>query len=103
MLIPLRRLFYSTQWAVTSTRFHIGKHFNSILPAFNIPHRNEAVATDTIFSETPPMDSGITMAQSFIGTGSLVSDAYLMHSSRQFVNTLEDNIKSRGAMSKTNQ
>ena len=41
----------STQWAVTSTRFPIRKHFKSRFPAFNIPCRNEAVGTDTIFSD----------------------------------------------------
>ena len=41
-----------TQWTVTSTRFPMRKHFESRFPAFNIPHRNEAVATDTI-SLTP--------------------------------------------------
>ena len=74
------------------------KHFKSRFPAFNIPHRNEAVATDTIFSDTPAIDSGVTMAQSFVGKDSLVSDVYPMHSSKQFMNTLEDNIRFRGAM-----
>ena len=68
------------------------KHFKSRFPSFNIPHRNEAVATDTIFSDTPAIDSGVTMAQIFVGKDSLVSDVYPMHSSKQFVNTLEDNI-----------
>ena len=54
----------STQWAVTSTRFPMRKHFKSRFPAFNIPCRNEAVATDTIFSDTPAIDSGVTMAPS---------------------------------------
>ena len=40
------------------------------------------------------------MAQIFIGKDSLVSDVYPMQSSKQFVNTLEDNIRFRGAMSK---
>ena len=40
------------------------------------------------------------MAQSFVGKDSLVSDVYPMHSSKQFFNTLEDNIRFRGAMSK---
>ena len=40
------------------------------------------------------------MAQSFVGKDSLVSDLYPMHSSKQFVNTLEDNIRFRGAMHK---
>ena len=49
-------------------------------------------ATDTIFSDTPAVDSGVTMAQIFVGKDSLVSDVYPMQSSKQFVNTLEDNI-----------
>ena len=65
------------------------KHFNSRFPAFNIPHRNEAVATDTIFSDTPAIDSGVTMAQNFVGKDSLVSDVYPMQSCKQFVDTLE--------------
>ena len=40
------------------------------------------------------------MAQIFIGKDSLVSDVYPMHSSKQFVNALEDIIRFRGAMSK---
>ena len=55
----------TTQWATTSTRFPMRKHFKSRFPAFNIPRRNEAVATATIFSDTAAIDSGITMAQNF--------------------------------------
>ena len=40
------------------------------------------------------------MAQRFAGKDSLVSDVYPMHSSKLFVNTFEDNIRFRGAMSK---
>ena len=76
------------------------KHFKSRFPPFDIPHRNETVATDTIFSDTPAIDSGVTMAQNFIGKDSVVSDVYPMQSSKQFVNTLEDNVRFRGAMSK---
>ena len=60
----------STQWAVTSTRFPMRKHFKSRFPAFNILCSNEAVATDTIFSDTPAIDSGITMAQILVGKDS---------------------------------
>ena len=90
----------STQWAVTSTRFPMRKHFKSRFPAFNILHRNETVSTDTIFSDTHAIHSGVTMAQVYVDKDSLISDVYPMHSSKQFVNTLEDNIRSRGAMSK---
>ena len=90
----------STQWAVTSTRSPMRKHFKSRFPYFNIPHRNKTVASDSNFSDTLAIASGATMAQSFVGKDSLVSDVYPMHSSKQSVNTLEDNIRFRGAMSK---
>ena len=65
------------------------KCFKSRFPAFYIPRRNEAIATDTIFSDTP---AGVTMSQIFVGKDSLVSNVYPMQSSKQLVNTLEDNI-----------
>ena len=74
------------------------KQFKSRFQAFNILRRNEAVATDTIFSDTPAVDSGVTMTQ--LRKECLVSDVYPMQSSKQFVNTLEDSIGFRGAMSK---
>ena len=52
------------------------KHFKSRNPVFNIPRRSEAVATDTIFSVTPAVDDGSTMAQFFCGRDTLVCDAY---------------------------
>ena len=76
------------------------KYFKSRFPPFNIPHRNEAVVTDTILSDTPPINFGVTMAQIFIGKDSLVSDVYPMHSSKPFLNNLEDNIRFRVAISK---
>ena len=38
------------------------------------------------------------MAQFFVGKDTLVCDAYGIKSQKQFINTLSDNIKSRGAM-----
>ena len=40
------------------------------------------------------------MAQIFVGRKSLVIDVCGMHSEKQFVNTLEDVIRKRGAMDK---
>ena len=77
---------------------YIKKHFKSRNPVFNIPRRSEAVATDTIFSDTPDVDDGSTMAQFFCGHDTLVCDAYGIKSSKQFINTLFDNIRKRGAM-----
>ena len=46
------------------------------------------------------MDSGVKQAQVFVGRDTLVADAYPMKSGKQFVNTLEDNIRRRGSMDK---
>ena len=67
-------------------------------PVFNIPRRSEAVATDTIFSDTPAVDDGSTMALFFCGRDTLFCDAYGIKSTKQFINTLSDNIRKRGAM-----
>ena len=80
------------------TEDYIKKHFKSCNPVFNIPRRSEAVATDTIFSDTPAVDDGSTMAQFFCGHDTLVCDAYGIKSTKQFINTLSDNIRKWGAM-----
>ena len=53
----------------------------------NVPRRHEPVATDTIFSDTPAVDSGVKQVQVFVGRDSLVADVYPMKSGKQFVNT----------------
>ena len=80
------------------TQDYIKKQFKSRNPVFKIPRRSEAVATDTIFSDTPAVDDGSTMAQFFCGRDTLVCDAYGIKSTKQFINTLSDNIRKRGAM-----
>ena len=80
------------------TQDYIKKHFKSCNPVFNIPRHSEAVATDTIFSDTPAVDDGSTMAQFFCGHDTLVCDAYGIKSTKQLINTLSDNIRKRGAM-----
>ena len=76
------------------------RHLKSRNPALTIPRRHEAVATDTVFSDTPAVDSGVKQAQVFVGRDTLVADAYPMKSGKQFVYTLEDNIRRQGAMDK---
>ena len=77
---------------------YLKKHFKSRNPVFNIPRRNEPVATDTIFSDTSAINDGSTMAQFFVGRDTLVCDAYGIKSQKQFITTLYDNIRYRGAM-----
>ena len=80
--------------------FPIKKHLKSRNPALNIPKRHEPVATDTVFSDTSAVDSSVKQAQVFVGRDTLVADAYAIKSGKQFVNTLEDKIRRRGAMDK---
>jgi hypothetical protein len=61
---------------------------------------NKTVATDIVFSDTPAVDSGVTCSQLFVGRESLVADVYGLKTDKAFVNTLEDNIRKRGAMDK---
>ena len=79
----------SIQWGVSlPNTFPMKKHLKSRNHALNIPSRHEAVATDTVFSDTPAVDSGVKQAQVSVGRDTLVADAYPMKSGKQFVNTL---------------
>jgi septum formation inhibitor MinC len=62
--------------------------------------RDEPVATNTIYSNTPAIDCGITSAQLFVGTKTHTADVYPIKSNKQFVNTLLDNITQWGAPTK---
>ena len=84
----------TTQWGVTLDSFPMKRHLKSRNPALNVCRRHEPVATDTTFSDTPAVDSGVKQAQVFVGRDSLVADVYPMKSG------LEDNIRRRGAMVK---
>ena len=77
--------------------FPYEKHLKSRNTALDILRRHEPIATDTVFSDTPAVDGGVKQAQVFVGRDTLVADAYPMKSGKQFVNTLEDNIRRRGA------
>ena len=55
---------------------------------------------DTVYSDTPAVDNGATSAQIFISREILVTNEYGMRSDKEFVNTLQDNIRKRGAMEK---
>ena len=81
-----------------NTQDYIKRHFKSRNPVFSIPRCSEAVATDIIFSDTPAVDDGPTMSQFFCGHDIFVCDAYGIKSTKQFINTLSDNIRKWGAM-----
>ena len=90
----------TTQFARGRVSDTLKQHWRSRFPACNVKRRNEPVATDTVFSDTPAADSGVTAAQIFVGRESLVADVYGLKTDKEFVNTLEDNIRERGAMDK---
>ena len=79
---------------------HVQRWYRSPNPAMNIKRRNEPVATDTIFSDTPAHGSGAKCAQIFVGRHSRVADCFAVKTDKQFVNALEDVIRKRGAMDK---
>ncbi len=76
------------------------KRFKSPFPAANVARRAEGVATDSVFADTPAFVTGETAAQLFVGESTLFTDGYGMKTDKEFVNTLEDNIRKRGAMEK---
>ena len=49
----------TTQWGVALDSFPIKRHLKSRNTALNVPGRHDSVATDTIFSGTPAVVSGV--------------------------------------------
>lgn len=97
----VKRTFQATtQYARYPAGEHLKKMYKSPFPALNVQRRNEDVATDTVYSDTPALLDGSTMAQVFVGTPSLVTDVYGMKTEKQFVSTLQDIIRERGAMTR---
>ena len=76
------------------------RHLKSRDPVLNVPRRLESVATDTIFSDAPAVDSGVKQAQLFVGRDSLVADVCPMKSGKAVCERLEDSIQRQGAMDK---
>ena len=79
------------------------RHYKSRFPGANVPRREETVATDTIFSDTPALDDGIsghggcTMMQFFCGCTSEFTAAYPMSTETQVHSALQDFIRYYGA------
>jgi hypothetical protein len=66
----------------------------------SVHRREEALATDTVYSYVPAVDSGVTIAQLLVGLTSTVCHVYPLRTEKAFVNTLQDVIQCRGAPSK---
>ena len=95
MDIVKKTISKTTQFVWHAVTYLFRKHYTSCFPAANIHQRQEAVATDTIYSNTPAVCGGHRCAQLFFGVKTHVTDAYPMKTNAEFVNTLEDNIRSR--------
>jgi hypothetical protein len=71
----IKRTFeITTQYARMPMSTVLKKRYKSPNPAVNVHRRDEPVATDTVFSDTPAIDGGETAAQIFVGTQSFVTD-----------------------------
>ena len=53
---------HTTQHARTPISAILKKHFKAPYPALNINRRDEPVATDTVYSDTPTIDNSSTSA-----------------------------------------
>ena len=97
----IKRTFEATtQHARISGSTLLKRHFKSPFPALNVRRRNEFVATDFVYSDTPAIGTGDTIAAIFVGRTSKVTDAYGILTEKDFPATLEDNVRQRGAMDK---
>ena len=64
----IKRTFeITTQYARMPMSTVLKKRYKSPNPALNVHRRDEPVATDTVFSDTPAIDGGETAAQIFVG------------------------------------
>lgn len=95
--VVARTLAATTQLARVPTGETMKRFYRSPYPALNVPRRDEDLLTDVIYSDTPAIDDGSTSAAVFSGKKSHVMDVYGMKTDKQFVNTLEDVIRERGA------
>jgi hypothetical protein len=88
------------EYARIPTGTMLKRTFQSPFPALNVHHCNESVACDIVYADVPAIDDGSEAAVIFCGTDTQVTDIYGIKSDKQFVNTLEDNIRQRGAPNK---
>lgn len=91
---------HTTQYARLPSGTLLKRTFKSSNPALNVTRRNESVACDIVYSDVPAVDNGSTAAVIFTGLDTQVTDVYSIKTDKQFVNTLEDNIRYRGAPTK---
>ena len=89
---------HSTQHGILPPSSHLQKRFKSPNPLLNLHRRNEADATDQIFSDTPTMDGGETSVYIFVGYDSKIVDVYKAkdNSAKVWFGTMQDRVRQRG-------
>jgi len=105
--IPAERikatLAATTQFGRTVGHFPFRMHFKTRFPAANVDRLNDAVATDTFFSDTPavndgiPGHGGVTMAQIFCARNTQLGLAVPMQSEKDMPDTFREWIRIYGA------
>jgi hypothetical protein len=97
----VRRTFAkTTQYASMPQSEVLHRHHKAQFPALNVTWRNEPLATDYVYSDTPAINDGSTGVQFFVGTQTQVCDIYGCKTDGEFLSTLQENIQRRGAPTK---
>ena len=98
----IKRTFMATttNYRSIANSSHLRDTRKSPFPATNVDRRNEPVATDTIHADVAALCTNDVCAQIFVGRKSRFCDVYGCKTDKQFVDTLEDVIRQRGAMDK---
>jgi hypothetical protein len=91
---------HTTQYARIPSSTILKRTFRSPNPALNVHRRNEPVACDVVYADVPAISDGSEAAVLFTGTETHVTDIYGIKNDKEFVNTLEDNIRQRGTPTK---
>jgi len=85
-------------YGAVSTGDIIKGAYKSPFPAMDVLRRHGPVATDTVHTDCPAIGTGQTAAQVFIGRKTHVIDIFGVRTDAEFVNTLLDVTRGRGAM-----
>mgnify|MGYP003449427917 FL=1 len=93
----------TTQFYKAEGRIPMRRHTKARFPGANVPHMPETVASDTLFSDTPALDDGVTghggctMIQIFHGCESGLTEGIPMEKKSEFPKAFADFIRRWGA------
>ncbi|CAJ1970450.1 unnamed protein product [Cylindrotheca closterium] len=90
-------LCYQLLQSIRSLMNAIGSDCDDTLHALSVNRHNESLATNTVYADMPDIEHGHVSAQFYLGLSSLVSNVYVVTLDAQFLQTLQDNIRKRGA------